>query len=31
MYFYDTVAQTSYKNMNQGIFGNIVKNTEKIH
>jgi hypothetical protein len=27
--FYETVAQTSHKNINQGIFENILKNREK--
>jgi hypothetical protein len=31
VYFYETVAQTSHKNINQGIFENVIKNTEKIH
>jgi hypothetical protein len=31
VYYYETVAQTSHKNINQGIFENILKNTEKIH
>jgi hypothetical protein len=29
VYFYETVAQTSHKNINKGIFENILKNTEK--
>jgi hypothetical protein len=29
--FYETVPQTSHKNINQGIFENVLKNTEKIH
>jgi hypothetical protein len=29
VYFYETEALTSHKNINQGIFENILKNTEK--
>jgi hypothetical protein len=29
VYFYETVAETFLKNINQGIFENILKNTDK--
>ncbi len=29
VYIYETVAQTYHKNVNQGIFENILKNAEK--
>jgi hypothetical protein len=31
VYYYETVAQTSHININQGILENILKNTEKNH
>jgi hypothetical protein len=31
VHFYEAVAQKSHKNMNQGIFEHILKNTEKFH
>ncbi len=31
VYFYETIAQTSQENINQGIFENNLKNAEKIH
>jgi hypothetical protein len=31
VYFYETVAQSSHNNINQGIFENNMKNIEKIH
>jgi hypothetical protein len=31
VYFYETVTQTSHKNINQGIFENNLKNIEQMH